>query len=269
MSRPPCASLACWPGLGHFEAAALAQQGAVEPLFGALSVEHVQIVPQSAGVFGLGLAEAFREAWPRTTFRLHANVRVLPERRVADLSGFDEHRAWFDQAARVHRTLGAEAYSAHAGERARSSMRSMLDGARRCADLFGCPVAVEGHYPLPGPDPYRLLVSTWTEYRELLESGVPYALDLSHLNILAHRSAFTETTLVAELLASERCLEVHVSDNDGSGDWHQVCERMPWWWPLLSHVQPCAVVFSEGNHRRVHHQRKSHDLTKPPCSPKH
>lgn len=266
MTPVVCTSLACWPGLGHVEAASLAQQGVVEPLFGTLSVAHVQVVPQSAGVFDPALAEAFRTSWPQTAWRLHANVRVLPERRVADLAGFDVHCDWFAQAARVHRALGASAYSAHPGERAQASMSRMLDHARRCADLFGCAVAVEGQYPLPGAEPHRLLVSTWAEYSSLLESDVPYAVDLSHLNILAHRSASRDTALVAELLACERCLEVHVSANDGSGDWHQVCECTPWWWPLLSRINPSAVVFSEGNHRRRTLERKSDDNHRPPVA---
>ena len=73
----------------------------------------------------------------------------------------------------------------------------MFDKARRCSDLFGCPVAIEGQYPAAGDDPHKLLVSSWPEYRAVLDSGVPYALDLSHLNILAHRTGQRDDTLVA------------------------------------------------------------------------
>ena len=123
----------------------------------------------------------------------------------------------------------------------------MLDNARRCADLFECPVGVEGQYPAKG-DPW--LVSKWTEYRWLFESGVPYAIDVSHLNVLAARTGVRDDALLQEMLACDRCIEVHVSDNDGQGDWHQVCERPAWWFPLLHHINPNAVIFSEGNHRR-------------------
>ncbi|MDO9093623.1 MAG: hypothetical protein Q8R98_14850 [Rubrivivax sp.] len=123
----------------------------------------------------------------------------------------------------------------------------MLDHTRRCADLFGCAVGVEGQYPAAG-DPW--LVSTWPEYRRLFESGVPYAIDLSHLHILACHSGVHDDALVRDMLACDRCIEVHVSANDGRGDWHQVCEQPPWWWPLLQYINPKAVVFSEGNHRR-------------------
>jgi sugar phosphate isomerase/epimerase len=120
----------------------------------------------------------------------------------------------------------------------------MLDNARRCADLFECQVAVEGHYPSKGD---ALLVSNWGEYRRLFESGVPYALDLSHLNIGTEQSRSRDDGLVAEMLACERCIEVHVSDNDGTGDWHRVCDRQPWWYRLLTHAHPGAILISEGN----------------------
>lgn len=241
-------SLACWPGLRHEVAAERLRTPIDEPLFGRLSVDHVQLVPQSMGCLTEERSDALRAAHPGTALRLHANVQVLPSRRLADLSGFERHADWFAQAARISQLLEAPAYTAHAGRRSESGLAAMLDNARRCADLFGCPVGVEGHYPAAGD---AWLVSSWLEYRAVFESGVPYALDLSHLHILATQTGRHETTLVAEMLACERCIEVHVSDNDGRGDWHQVCTEPPWWHPLLPHIHPDAVVFSEGNHRRT------------------
>ncbi len=240
-------SLACWPGLRHEDAARHLADPPVEPCFGQLSTEQVQLVPQSMGLLDEGLADALRAACPGTRFRLHANVRVLPRHVMADLSGFALHTGWFAQAARISQRLGAPAYTAHAGRRSQATLAGMLDNARRCAEVFGVPVGVEGHYPTPGD---TWLISNWEEYRTLFESGVPYALDLSHLHIVAVQSGRREESLVAEMLACERCLEVHVSANDGRGDWHAVCTEPPWWLPLLRHVHPGAVIFSEGNHRR-------------------
>lgn len=245
------ASLACWPGLRHEAAAALLHEPVEEPLFGRLSTEHVQLVPQSLGCLNEALAEALRTAHPGTRFRLHANVQVLPRRRLANLSGFALHADWFAQAARISQGLEAPAYTAHAGHRTEADLARVLDHVRRCADLFGCPVGVEGHYPSASN---VWLVSNWAEYRAVFESGVPYALDLSHLHILTTRTGRSETTLVAEMLACERCIEVHVSDNDGRGDWHRVCVEPPWWHPLLPHIHPSAVIFSEGNHRRTRNE---------------
>ena len=240
-------SLACWPGLRHVQAAQRLAHDISDPLFGTLSTAHVQLVPQSFGVLTEAVADSLFVAFPQVRFRLHANVRVLATHRVADLSGYRSHAEWFCQAARISRRLGAPAYTAHSGSRSESTLGEMLDNARRCADLFECPVGVEGQYPATG-NPWW--VSSWAEYRQLFESGVPYAIDLSHIRILAARSGIRDDALLQEMLACERCIEVHVSDNDGQGDWHQVCVQPTWWFPLLHHINPKAVVFSEGNHRR-------------------
>jgi sugar phosphate isomerase/epimerase len=241
-------SLAAFPGLRHEVAVDLAHtQIHSEALFGVLAIDQLQLVPQNHGWLSEELCQTLKQAYPTTWFRLHANVRAMKQYVVAELSGFEQQEQWFKQTARLSQILGAKAYTAHAGTRAEASMSKMLENARRAADLFGCKVGVEGLYPT---EENTYLVSTWQEYRELFESGVPYALDLSHLNILAKSTGRQEQTLVAEMLACERCIEVHVSDNDGSGDQHRVCERSPWWLPLMSHVNEGAVVFSEGNHRR-------------------
>ena len=123
-----------------------------------------------------------------------------------------------------------------------------MDNARRCADLFDVPVAIEGLYP-SAREPW--LVATWEEYRRLLDSGVPFALDLSHLNILATWSGRLDMGLTAEMLSSERCIEVHVSSNDGRHDQHRRCDAPAWWSPLLSSINPRAMVFTEGDHRQL------------------
>ena len=247
-------SLAAFPGFEHFHAMSTAsklqEEGALqESLWGPLELRHVQVVPQNRGVFGFEIAHAMRDSFPDSIFRLHANVRVLPERCIYDLSNYQQKLQWFEMAARIQQVLRGECYSAHAGYRENCTLQQMFDNARRAADLFGMPVAIEGLYP----DRHNSqLVSTWEEYKALFESGLPYALDLSHLNIVASRSGIWEDQLVQEMLDSDQCLEIHVSDNDGSGDQHQSCrkEAPPWWLELLNSARSTAVVFTEGNLRR-------------------
>jgi hypothetical protein len=244
-------SLAAFPGMRHEDAAARAAREHTsgelcEPCWGVISVDHVQLVPQNLGQLRDEVIESLLGSFPGTRFRLHANVRVLPEHRVADLSGFDEHTDWFNAASRVSQSLRAPAYTAHAGRRSQASLAEALDNTRRAADLFGCPVGIEGHYPTPRDE---FLVSSWSEYRRVFDSGVPYALDLSHLNIVARHSGQNETALVQDMLSSPQCIEVHVSDNDGRRDAHQVCEERTWWHDLLPFIHSDAVVFTEGNQR--------------------
>jgi hypothetical protein len=86
----------------------------------------------------------------------------------------------------------------------------------------------------------------------LLESGVNYVIDLSHMQIIAQQSGKIETNLLKELLQSERCIEVHVSTNDGKKDLHHCLSETsrPWWIDLLDLANPNATIFSEG---MVHH----------------
>lgn len=268
-------SLACWPAAHHIDAllACARPDGSSplhEPLWGALNARQVQMVPQSRGMLDEALVRSIQQQYPNTQFRLHANARVQVVHRIIDLADLHVHPQadpWFKDAARVSQWLGAPAYSVHSGLRERASLNQMLDNARELADWFACPVAVEGQYPTADGN---LLINSWEEYRILFESGVPYALDLSHLNILAHHSGRREDALVSEMLSCERCLEVHVSHNDGSRDQHRTC-NLPlsrfglgrahalWWLPLLSHTHPNAVVFSEGNHRHVRRQSLPQD----------
>lgn len=92
-------------------------------------------------------------------------------------------------------------------------------------------------------------MSSWAEYGQLLEANVFFAIDLSHLSILASASGDRSMALVQELVSSPRCIEVHVSDNDGRWDQHKVCDRPTWWSSVLPSIHKNCVVFSEGNHR--------------------
>lgn len=245
-------SMAAFPGLQHQQAlnAAIERRQAgllVEPALGRLRLDEVQLVPQSFGHLTEDVAEGLVASMPGARFRLHANVRVLRTHRFADLANVAQHADWFTQAARISRLLRAPVNTAHSGRRRDGALCEVLDNARHLADLFGCPVGVEGQYPTARRE---LLVDDWHEYQAVFESGVPYALDLSHLNILAHWSGQRNEGLVAEMLSCERCIEIHVSNNDGSGDWHQVCDIAPWWAQLMTYRNPDAVVFSEGNQLR-------------------
>lgn len=249
------ASLAAWPGVRPGAAMFDLEHGPCDPLFGSLALDNVQLVPQMAGLLTCDAAADLCSGFPDTRFRLHANVRVLPEPRRADLSNVAQETTWFQQAACVSRTLGAAAYTAHAGRRANASLPEVFDNVRKVADLFGCPVGVEGLYPSPHED---WLLSTWAEYGQLLNAGVGFALDLSHVHILARRSGQLELGLVKELLASAHCMEVHVSHNDGRCDAHRPCPAdPPWWYGLLETAcrYPAHgngfVIFSEGNLRSI------------------
>ena len=237
-------SLAAYPGLtfhGAMERAVTRMPE--EPALGKLKVEETQLCPQNRGILTREYADGLRSLYPQTRFRLHANVRVLPSRQILDWSAYGQNPTYWAALADMSKHLGAPAYTAHAGRRSEASLTQILEFARHAEELFCCPVGIEGHYPTPND---VFLISNWGEYRTLFDSGVNYALDLSHLNIVAQQSQRFETTLVQEMLACDRCIEVHVSGNDGTKDQHRALSTHPWWWPLTQYIHPDAVIFSEG-----------------------
>ncbi|MBK7775285.1 MAG: hypothetical protein IPI43_14330 [Sandaracinaceae bacterium] len=235
------------PGLTYEDACARLSRVS-EPVLGQVSVEHVQLCPQSSGVLDAERATQLRESMPETRSRLHANVRVEPERVLRDATHVRADPGYFASLGRVHHALGSDVYSLHAGRRGGpvDTLEQVFDNVRHLEDALGSTVAVEGLYP----DARRsFFLDDWSSYASLLESPVHFAIDLSHLHIVATRWRSLPRALVHELLACERCVEVHVSDNDGFRDQHRVLTHEPWWWSFLSSVHPSAVVFTEANHR--------------------
>jgi hypothetical protein len=214
-----------------------------DPLLGTLSTRRMQLCPQNLGDIDREWAHELRRRHPEIEWRLHANVRVRGVGRVIDLCDWPAQRGYFQTLGQISDALGAPAYSAHAGRRGQASIEAVIRHSLAMTQCLGMPVAIEGHYPVPGN---VWLFSSWREYRRLLDSQACFALDLSHLHILATWSGMIETTLVTEMLACERCLEVHVSANDGRRDQHRPLTEPPWWWPLLEHRHDQAVIFSEG-----------------------
>lgn len=227
------------------------QESLVDPIFGTLSLNHVQICPQNCiGILNADAAIKIRSAFPETRFRLHANVRVDGKHKpTADLSSFGQFKSYFKALAEVSIALNAGAYTVHAGVRKASQWSLLLKNLDRLEDWFGVPVGIEGHYPT---DRNAYWIESWSEYRDVLESGKNYALDLSHLNIVAKQSGVYDHVLTQEMLASEQCIEVHVSHNNGKNDQHIPMDINcpPWWIDDLSYAHPDAVVFYEGNMRK-------------------
>lgn len=239
-------SLGAWRGMSA-SAAIAASRKASEPALGLLQIGHAQICPQNPGRIDVDDAEWLRLQHQDIRLRLHANAHVMGWSSRADAATFDEYEAYFRNILVVSQALAAPAYTWHAGSRRNADLYTVLERTERFEDMMGIPVGIEGMYPTP--DDHHLL-SSWGEYQMLLDSGVRYALDLSHIHILATQSDVRNETLVQELLANEACIEVHISGNDGDRDSHQQLATRPWWWSCLIKANPAATIFSEGGQTR-------------------
>lgn len=245
------ASLAMFPGYTCEKALDLAAAGISEPFIGAIAVQHVQLAPQNIGTITEGVCEQLAQRHPGTRLRLHANARILPRHHLIDASNFGpDTRFYFEALADRSRRLGAPAYSVHAGYKENCSFGQLLDNVRRIQDIFGpdCCVAVEGLYRNAHRPQH---MDCWREYEAVLAAGIPQAVDLSHLNIVARAERSHGGALLTELLASRNTIEIHCSANDGRRDEHSQLTEEPWWWASLAHVHPDAVLFTESDQLRA------------------
>lgn len=248
-----CATTAQFPAVSLHGALERIAKGVSEGLWGQLSSKHVQLCPQSGGVLTEELAEHFKQVYPSMQLRVHANARVLDTHVLWDASTFDPSTAHYYTALtdRMLR-LGSDTFSVHAGYREHCSATQFWERVQRlreCVDTASSGrvrVAIEGLYPNSRRPQW---VATWNEYEQLLKHQVPFALDLSHLNIVARNEKTWNEKLVEEMLRSPLCCEIHVSANDGASDRHQSLTQPPIWWDLLHRWAPDlkGVVFSEGN----------------------
>lgn len=248
---------ACWSSYSYQDAIRLIHEGTIEPVFGQLAHEHVQLCPQHSQYLSEEVVDSLLQDYPDTQFRLHSDVRLINKRGTTmDLIHFGEDTRWyFETLAKLSKQMKAPLYSLHAGVRGDKTLQDLFDKCKQLQELFDCDVAIEGHYPFKND---KYLLCNWKEYETLLNSGLPFALDLSHLNIVAHREGW-QYDLTQELLNSKQCREVHLSFNDGVTDSHYISQEhhtKEWevWKPMIEKGNKDAVIFSEGN--QVLHLKK-------------
>lgn len=243
--RPQISLGSSFPGKSPFEAMIRMRSGFSDPMLGAIGCEKAQVCPQNygAGTITIEVLEKLRCAFPYTRFRLHANVRVLDCGCQYDLGTSRRFPEYTEALVAALRFL-QEPYSIHAANNGTPLKRQYAEAAK-LSDRAGVPVAIEGLYPARRAN----TLSTWQDYEGLLSADVFYALDLSHLNIVHQVEGPAPQGLVEALLMNPRCIEVHLSGNDGMSDRHLPCMGDEWWTPHLEHIHPDAAVFYEG---RIH-----------------
>ena len=211
-----------FPGYTWKDAVSRLQEGVQED-FGRLSLTHIQLCPQSPSIADEQTLTELKETYPQTQFRLHANVRSADGLQKWDASTYNQKtHHYFVHLGTMSKLINAPAYSLHAGRKQHADHQKMLDNINKIQELFSCPVLVEGMYP---SNHENWLISSWKDYRWLLESGLYFAIDLSHINILVRQYKHFDQGLLKALLLSERCLEIHLSHNLGNQDAHRPLQK--------------------------------------------
>lgn len=231
-------ALGSFPRKKVLEAMELATSISSEPILGEIGIGHVQLCPQNLGRVDEVLLSKLEELYPETEFRFHANVHLLEKMKFVNL--MDEDPEYWIRLKKLNTFIGSPPYSAHPGQRSQGAMKELFGRVLKLQDLIGAPVAIEGMYP----SPQSYLVSSSKEYEALLNSGCYFAIDFSHLNIRRTQSRISDS-LIKEMISSDRCLEIHVSGNDGSSDQHTFLKDNPWWMELLHKKNEKSIIFSE------------------------
>ena len=197
------------------------------PLFhpASFSTQEIQLCPQTKEHTTLEALEHLRDAHPDVVFQLHANVKrgVSFEPFDASLDFSDpwamEYVAWLKDACEL---LRSPRYSWHAsgGKRA-NTFQQAVDNTLRLQDFLQRPVALEGLYP----SSFGWALCTVSDYESLLDVPVHYVIDVSHLYICHCQDRPVSDDLMLALLSDPRCLEIHLSHNDGRADQH--CDFPP------------------------------------------
>jgi hypothetical protein len=238
------ATTANFPGKCYSQATYLAST--MKSNWATIVNEHMQLCPQQCDFINESFAEKIRDKYKSIKFRCHANVRLFDFLHIFDASSAQEdilHKEYIEKLKLINDKLNADKYSVHAGS-AIISLDKMKDNVLRLQDKLNIDVAVEGLYP---HKKINWLISSWSEYNWLLESELNMAIDLSHLQIVAKHEGYWNADLVQALLQSEKCLEIHVSSNDGINDSHTDVVGEEDWLKLLNVANKTSVIFTEEN----------------------
>lgn len=242
---------AVYPGFTHAQSVQLLHKQAFQAPWGSLDLGHIQLCPQHKGSVNEALIDQLCTLYPDTRFRLHANVRLMDQFGLFDASTPWDHpifTQWRGHLKTINDLLQRPVYSWHAGRSRTATLQQAIDQTQRLQEYLQAPCAIEGLYP----SREGWLMSCIADYAYVFEhSDVYYALDLSHWKICVMQQVPSDHwhfDLLQRMLLSERCLEVHVSDNDGIHDAHQKMKQ-PHWQHFFQQLQPQlhsnTRVFSE------------------------
>lgn len=222
-------------------------------------LDIIQICPQNCCIVTKEFITKIKEKKPDSEIRLHANVTLF---NINESKRMFKIPTTFADASMLHRgffapywskladilSFNGSPYTIHAGKRKNCSLDKMIDNIKIFEQRSSVHVGVEGMYPTQTSlksNELGYLMDNLSEYRKVMESGIKYAIDLSHLNIIKHQDKYFDIYLVKDLLDHDNCIEIHISDNNGNSDSHHIIKEELWWHLLLDKVN--APIISEEN----------------------
>ena len=247
------ATSANFPGFSYLEAINLANANIKEGILGKISADHMQLCPQNKGQITENFAEKIKNDFA-IQFRIHANARLLEHLFFFDTSNDlneEKTQKYLKKLKKINKIINAPIYSYHAGRN--QSWQQAFEQTLKLQDYLKIPVALEGIYP----NKHTYAIADLNDYQKFLNNQIFYAIDLSHLNIVWHHNRHNIKfddflSLTKQLINNNHCLEIHLSDNNGHDDQHQICLKSNWWLEIIKNLKlnKNCQVFSEGDQRK-------------------
>lgn len=207
----------------------------------------IQICPQHIGFLTKRQFEKIQETYSTTKFRLHANVRLQSELIFFDASNtINDKKEYVQKLKLMIEMTKNDIYTYHAPQRKKISWKKIKKNVLDLQDYLNVCVGVEGLYPV---EKFKDIWSNSIEaYEKLMNSGLFFVVDLSHLNILYYKENKNDLIkeLTKELLNHKNCIEVHISGNNGIYDQHHIIQdKNIWWLDILKNSKYQKTIFCE------------------------
>lgn len=189
-------------------------------------------------------------------YRAH-HAFVWQEQRSFNLAqSFDA--SYFERLTDWLVTMDITAYSVHAGsfspsdEPGAAYARFLLHVeqlGQLCSDR-GIRLGVETMYPAQLDSTSQYLLQNTAQVEQLLQDlpQVALVVDMAHLNIWKKETIPEKLQLLG--LASDRLLEIHISDNDSYRDSHTAISKHTWWVPHAATFPPNVAIVLESRMNR-------------------
>jgi len=227
-----------------------------ESLQGHLDI--IQLCPQNKGFITKELISDIQTCKPESEIRLHANVSLMNIKDFRKQTKYpmchvdagtyqkEDFKFYFDMLIDIL-SFNKNPYSIHAGNRRRCTLTRMINNIKDIQQRSGVKVGVEGLYPTQlylKNKTQGYLMSNLNEYLKVMDSGICYAIDLSHMNIIKNQLPDEfDINIVEDLICHENCMEIHISDNNGSADTHEPICLNTWWNDMIKKAS--APIISE------------------------
>lgn len=244
-----CPASACFPGYPLETSVGLIYSKKPKEYFiENWDLSHIQLCPQHIGFITDKSANELKLKYPKTNFRLHANTRLFPKLKQFDAgSNIQDEADYILKLKTISNTLKSKSYSYHAPTSEMFNWQEIRNNVLFLQDYLQIPVAIEGLYPMKKTTYWD---DSFSVYETFFNSDISFALDLSHLNIAYSKMCKNKqkefSELAIKMINSPKCLEIHISSNDGTHDEHKTINSEEWWFNVLNKLENTnTVIFCE------------------------